>query len=339
MDEIQEIPEHLSTIKPADFNISRKKWGRGYRYINGTGPISNDNLLQNLKDIAVPATWTQVKLCHTPENYILASGFDGSGKLQYLYHEDYLDHRNMIKFDDLLYFGHTLPRIRRRVRKDLQKKEWTQEKLLALIVKILDKHHLRIGSRVYAKRNGSYGLTTLRKKHISEMDDHIEITYTGKSGQQRNIELTDSRLIKHLEEVADFPGWELFSFKKGQDTISADSKKTNAYIRQISGEDFSARNFRTWAGTVSCVAKYQQAKKIVEEDSRRTLSSVLVELVAEKLGNTPSVCKEYYIHPLVLESTLKEDFDPTPCDQQFMKNTMYRKFECRTMEILNSFKK
>lgn len=339
MGETQEIPDHLTSIKPSDFKITRRKWGRGYRYMNGSGPIDSDKLLHKLKSMAVPATWTDVKLCKSTDNYILASGFDGSGKLQYLYHEDYLDHRNSVKFDDLLNFGHALPRIRRRIRKDLKSPKWNEGKLLALIVRILDKHHLRIGSRVYAKKNGSYGLTTLRKRHLSEVDNHIEISYTGKSGQDRNVKLTDPTLIHYLEEVADFPGWELFSFKNGGDRISADSKRTNAYIRQISGEDFSARNFRTWAGTVLCVANHDKAKKIVEKDSRRKLSSVLVELVAEKLGNTPAVCKEYYIHPKVLERTLQENFDPSPCDQKFIKNTMYRKYECRTMEILNSFKK
>ncbi len=333
-----EIPSHLKEIHPDDFKISRKKWGRGYRYFNGNSQdLKNQKILNIVQDFAVPNTWTDVTLSDKPNTYILARGYDGSGKLQYLYHPDYLAYRNDQKFNELLEFGQALPRIRRRLRKDLSQDEWDENKLLALIVKILDKYHLRIGSRVYAKKNQSYGLTTLRKKHlIEEEDDTFTFEFMGKSGQNRTISLTDSSLVKLIEEVAEFPGWELFSFKTDNGKFSANAGKVNNYIRKISGGDFSARDFRTWAGTVLSVKYLPKAQKIVAKNTKRKLGSTLVELVSEKLGNTTAICKDYYIHPEVLKQAIKEDFDAEPCDERFIKKSLYRKHECRTMEILSS---
>jgi DNA topoisomerase-1 len=333
-----EIPRNLVDVDPEDFKIRRKKWGRGFRYFNGHNTaLKDESKLEMLEGFAVPNTWTEVTLSDKPHTYILARGYDGSGKLQYLYHPDYLAYRNDQKFNELLDFGMALPRIRRRLRKDLSEEEWTENKLLALIVKILDKYHLRIGSRVYAKKGQSYGLTTLRKKHLKEIDDDtFSFEFKGKSGQQRTISLTDSSLVSLIEEVAEFPGWELFSLPTENGKFSANAGKVNRYIRKISGGDFSARNFRTWAGTVLSIKYLPKAQKIVAQNNRRKLGSTLVELVSEKLGNTTAICKNYYIHPQVLQQAIKEDFDSEPCDQRFLKKTLYRKHECRAMEILTS---
>lgn len=331
-----ELPPTLSDANPDEFRISRKSQGQGYIYINGSDrKITDQDLLLVVKDIPVPDTWSDVWLSGDPDTYILARGYDGSGKLQYLYHPDYLDYRNHKKFDRLLDFGMCLPRIRRRLRKDIKDEKWDEQKLLALVVRILDKYHLRIGSRVYAKENNSFGLTTLRKKHLKEVDDNIVFNFTGKSGQERTINLSDHLLIKLLEEVAEFPGWELFSFRTNEGKFSADGTKVNDYIKDISGGDFSARDFRTWAGTVLAVKYYPKAKEIVEKNPRRKLESSLVELVSDKLGNTPAICKEYYIHPEILEAVAIDNFECEPCEEKFLKNSLYRKHECRTLEILS----
>ncbi|HAD97952.1 MAG TPA: DNA topoisomerase I [Cryomorphaceae bacterium] len=330
------IPEHLVRVQPDQLNITRKKWGRGYRYYNGGEmPLEDEGKLEVVSSIPVPATWSEVHLCPDPQSYILASGYDGSGKFQYLYHPDYLDFRNKLKFEELHHFGEALPRIRRKVRADLKAKEWTEEKLMALLVRVLDKYHLRIGSRVYAQKNQSFGLTTLRKKHLKEEDSDMYFQYQGKSGQLREVHLTDSRLVDLIHEVAEFPGWELFSFRQGNASVSASSTKVNHYIQDISQSDFTARTFRTWAGTVLAVKYYPKAKDELKANPRRDLKAILVEKVAEKLGNTPAVCRDYYIHPGVLEKVVSGNFDPNPCDQQFLKNNLYRKYECRTMEILS----
>ncbi len=330
-----EIPSHLRRVDTENFEISRQKHGKGYQYFRGEEKISEENQLNLLREIPVPDTWTEVTLASRPNSHILARGYDGSGKLQYLYHPDYTDFRNLAKFDDLIEFGKSLPRLRRRLRQDLKSPQWNRQKLLALMVKILDKYHLRIGSKKNAKARKSYGLTTLRKKHFHEEEDHVYFEYQGKSGQTRHVDLTDSYLIEMMDEIAEFPGWELFSFSNGGEKISASSGAVNDYIRQISGGDFSARDFRTWAGTVLSVKYLAEAKKEVAKNPRRKLGSILVDLVSDRLGNTSAICRDYYIHPTVLEKVIAEDFDPKPCDPKFLKNNLYRKHECRALEILS----
>lgn len=330
-----QIPAHLERCNPADFSITRKTWGRGYRFLkNADQALDDDSLLAALRTIPVPATWTEVRLCENTNAYILATGYDGSGKLQYLYHPDFIDYRNKLKFEGIAAFGLALPRMRRKLRQHLKNEAWNERKLLALVVKILDKYHLRIGSRLYAKRGESFGLTTLRKKHLNEVESHFRFEYTGKSGVHREIALTDQSLIEMVEEVADFPGWELFSIKKGNNKIKATAPKVNRYIENISGGDFTAKSFRTWAGTVLTIKYLPEAKKEIEQNPRRQLKPALVALVAARLGNTPSVCEDYYIHPKVLKVAVENGFDPEPSDETFLKNSLYRKHECRALEII-----
>ncbi len=332
-----DIPSHLVRSEPEAFPYRRQKWGRGYRFlVNGGSILEDSDKISHLKAIPVPATWSEVRICDNPNGHILAVGYDGSDKLQYLYHPDFLAHRNRLKFEDLPGFGMALPRIRRRLRKDLQVEDWNERRLLALIVKILDKHHLRIGSRVYARKNQSFGLTTLRKKHLREVDSHIKFEFTGKSDQLREIQLSDPHLVALVEELSEFSGWELFSFVVEGKRISADAQKVNRYIREITGGDYSARNFRTWAGTVLTVKYHPKALKVIEANPRKKLKATLVDLVAQRLGNTPAICEEYYIHPRILELAQESDFDSQPCDKKFIRNSLFRKHECRTLEILTN---
>lgn len=332
-----EIPAHLQQCDPAKFYITRKPWGPGYRYLKlSDQPLEDEVLLETLREIPVPNTWTEVRLCENANAYILATGYDGSGKLQYLYHPDFTSYRNKLKFEDITEFGLTLPRMRRKLRHDLKQSEWSERKLLALVVTILDKYHLRIGSRLYAKRGESFGLTTLRKKHLNEVESHFRFEYTGKSGVQREIALTDQALIEMVEEVSEFPGWEIFSIRKGNEKIKATAGKVNDYIEDISNKDFTAKSFRTWAGTVLAIKYFDEAKREIQQNPRRKFKAALVELVAARLGNTSAICEEYYIHPKVLNEVRKPGFNPNPCEKQYLKNTLYRKHECRALEILNS---
>lgn len=333
----EEIPSHLERVPPESFEVERRKSGKGFRYVfRGDGKAVRDaRTLDYLKSIPVPNTWTDVRLSLNPRACIRASGFDGSGKHQYLYHEDFLEYRNEKKFAELFDFGLALPRIRRQIHRDLHVPGWTERKLLALITRILDKYHLRIGTRVYAKKNQSFGLTTLRKKHLTESEEEIRFDYLGKAGQKRTVVLTDPELVQLLREIVEFPGWELFSIREGNHAIRADAANINAYIREIARADFTARTFRTWAGTVQAVKCYPRARAIVEANPRRELPAVLTELVAEDLGNTPAICRAYYIHPGVFKAVVSGAFDPSPCEERFLRNSQYRRYECRTMEILS----
>jgi len=333
--EEDDLPLHLERADISAFEVERRRKGKGWCYVYRDGrPVKDKRLLEQLSAIPVPATWTEVQLCLNPRAHILATGYDGSGKHQYLYHADYLEYRNERKFSELLRFGLALPRIRRQIKRDLAVSGWNERKLLALLVKILDKYHLRVGSRVYARRNQSFGLTTLRKKHLKEVDDELAFEYQGKAGQQQSVVLADPQLVALMREVAEFPGWELFSIRSGGQRLRADAAAINGYIQEISQSDFTARSFRTWAGTVLAVKHYQAARRIVAAQPRRELGAVLTELVAAELGNTPAICRAYYIHPAVLDKVLAGDFNPDPCDPAFLRKTQYRRYECRTLEIL-----
>jgi DNA topoisomerase-1 len=261
-------------------------------------------------------------------------GYDGSGKLQYLYHADYLEFRNQRKFSDLPRVGLALPRIRRRITLDLKSGEWDETRLLALLVRILDRYHLRVGSRVYATRNQTFGLTTLRRRHLKEEESELRFDYVAKGGQPMTVRLTDPELVSLVREVAEFPGWELFSIRQGSHKIVADPGKVNAYIREAAGcSELSARSFRTWAGTVLAVKLVDQARRHVARHPRRELPAVLTELVAARLGNTAAICRQYYIHPDVLTAVTAEDFDSRPRSNQH-RARCYRQHERRALEIL-----
>ncbi len=331
-----DIPEHLAEGHVNDFDIVRVKKGNTFKYYFKDDTAVPKNLQKQVQAYGVPNTWTEVCLCKNGDTHILASGYDGSDKLQYLYHPDYLEYRNSLKFLELSDFGLTLPRIRRKINQHLKSEEWNEEKLLALIVKILDKHYVRIGTRAYAKKNSSFGLTTLRKKHLNETAHGLSFEYIGKSHQNRKIELHDTELIEHIKEVVDFPGWEIFSFKKGGKSVKASSSMVNEYIRTISKSEFSAKTFRTWGGTSSAVKLHAKAQSIVAKNTRKELGATLVQLVSERLGNTPSICKQYYIHPQVLEATLQPNFNTKPKKGGTFDKNYLNKSEQRTLEILNA---
>lgn len=330
-----DIPEHLTEGCVDDFEIKRVKKDTSFSYHFKDETALAKNLQKQVQEYGVPNTWTEVALCKNGNTHILASGYDGSGKLQYLYHPDYLEYRNSLKFLELKEFGRTLPRIRRKVNQHLKSEDWNEEKLLALIVKILDKHYLRVGTRAYAKKNSSFGLTTLRKKHLNETEHGLSFEYIGKSHQNRKIELHDADLVEHIKECADFPGWEIFSIKQGGKSVKASSSMVNEYIRAISKSEFSAKTFRTWGGTSSAVKLLPKAKRIIEKNSRKELGATLVQLVSERLGNTPSICKQYYIHPEVLQKALQPEFSPEPKKSGAFAKNYLSKAEQRTLEILN----
>jgi DNA topoisomerase-1 len=291
--------------------------------------------LRQLEAVGVPATWTEVRLSLNPRSHIQAAGYDGSGKLQYLYHEKFLEYRNTVKFGELPVFGAALPRMRRRITRDLHGEGWSEDRLMALLVRILDRYHLRVGSRVYATRNSTFGLTTLRKKHLKENGTDLTFDYVAKGGKRSTVLLTDPDLVALVREVAEFPGWELFSIDAGGERITADAQRINDYIRRISGEDFTARTFRTWAGTVLCVKCIDSARREVRRNPQRQLAAALTERVAGQLGNTPAICRQYYMHPDVLEAVLRDGFDPSPGKRVFPGQALYRVHERRTMEILS----
>lgn len=290
--------------------ICRKKRGKGFYYCDAEkNKITDQETIDRIKKLAIPPMWKNVWICPKPNGYLQAVGYDAKNRKQYIYHPKWVDYRQTTKFNQLLEFGIHLPIIRAAVKKDLRKKGWPKEKVLALAIMLLDEYYLRIGNEQYQIENGTYGLTTLRRKHLMENGGILEISYRSKSGQYRNISVKNKRLIKLIKQTAELPGYEVFRYLEGGQSKKIDSHDVNEYLREITQHDFSAKNFRTWGGTLQAVTHFEEALEACQQNSKLKLDACVVKKVAEKLGNTVAVCREYYIHPRVLEVLKNQKLD------------------------------
>lgn len=279
----------------------RKKHGRGHVYYDPAGnKIEKEQLEARLKMLGIPPMWADVWICKSTKGHIQATGFDESGRKQYIYHPEWVKYRNATKYYKLAVFGKKLPAIRKRVHQALQQKEWTKEKVLALVVSVLDGSYIRIGNKAYLEANNTYGLTTLRRKHLEIGSNGVIFRYRAKSGKDREVNIENKKLARLIKECNELPGYELFSYQENGRTQTIDSGDVNEYLREIAGEGFSSKDFRTWGGTVIAVEVFEEVLQAVTENPRKNLVSTLVQQVAERLGNTPAVCREYYIHPAIL---------------------------------------
>ncbi len=282
----------------------RKRWGKSHRYVDPQGnPIQKEVLQERLKSLVIPPMWEDVWICKRENGHLQVTGFDERGRKQYLYHPLWQEYRSRSKFEKMIEFGNALPRIREQVAKDLNRKGWPREKVLALVVSILDQTHVRIGNREYLKENNTYGLTTLRRKHLTLENNEAVFTYKSKHSIEQRVSINNKKLVKLIKQTSELPGHEIFRFYEGAEAGQpVDSGDVNDYLKEISGEDFSSKNFRTWGGTVTAVERLEEAIEEVLENPKRELTPTLVKKVAERLGNTVAVCREYYIHPCVLDS-------------------------------------
>ena len=256
--------------------------------------------------MAIPPAWTDVWIALDPRGHLQAVGRDARGRKQYRYHPRWREVRDRTKYERMLSFARALPRIRRRVRRDLAKPGLPREKVLATIVRLLETTFLRIGNAEYAKENESYGLTTLRARHVRVHGPRLRFRFRGKGGRLREVELEDRRLARILRRCQEIPGQELFRYLDDEgEPRSIGSGDVNDYLREISGEDFTAKDFRTWAGTLLAATAFAAARaRAAEAASEREVIRVVRE-VAERLGNTPAVCRKCYIHPVVVDHYLR----------------------------------
>ncbi|MCC5920064.1 MAG: DNA topoisomerase IB [Cyclobacteriaceae bacterium] len=313
-DKIQEIDQDALCI-------SKAKIGRGYAYYDENGEkIVDGKILKRLKSLVIPPMWSDVQICKFADGHIQATGRDAKGRKQYIYHEIYERQRQEAKFTKMLDFGMQLKEFRKQYEEDIQIQHFSKKKVVALVSAVLDECGLRIGNRQYEKASGTYGLSTLRRKHLKVSDDYIMFKYTGKSRQNREVYIDDSELITHIKAAADYPGYELFTYKdENNRTQVVDSSDVNDYIRNLMGEEFSCKDFRTWMGCKLALAYYPEALQQKQESSRKKVMNILIRLVADELGNTPSICKSYYIHPLILEKIDKAELaaiNPFSADQK-----------------------
>lgn len=286
--------------------IQRKGAGKGFFYIGLDGkPIRDEKVLQRIKSLVIPPAWTHVWISPSPNGHIQATGRDAKGRKQYRYHERWREVRDENKYEHMIAFAQALPAIRERTSKDLSRRGLPREKVLAAVVQLLDRTLIRVGNQEYAKENDSYGLTTIRKRHVDLNGTEIQFHFRGKSGQEHEVDIRDRRLASIVKQCMDIPGHELFKYMdEDGERHDVDSSHVNDYLREITDQDFTAKDFRTWAGTVLAAQALQEFEEFDSDAAAKKNVVQAIERVAKRLGNTPAVCRKCYVHPAVLDAYL-----------------------------------
>jgi DNA topoisomerase-1 len=286
--------------------IRRRRRGAGFQYTAPDGStVSDRGELERIRALAIPPAWTEVWICCSAKGHLQATGRDARGRKQYRYHPRWREVRDQTKYHRTLAFGRALPHIRREISKHLTRTTLSRERVLAAVVRLLDETTIRVGNDEYARQNGSYGLTTIRESHVDVEGARLCFRFRGKSGKMHDIAITDARVARVVRGCQDLPGQELFAYLgEDGDVIDVDSTDVNDYIREISGDDFTAKDFRTWTGTVLAAwALHDLGVSTTKSQATKQIVSA-VDSVARKLGNTPAVCRKCYVHPDVFEAHL-----------------------------------
>ena len=288
--------------------IRRRAAGTGFVYLETEDcPVEDEAILARIKSLAIPPAWTEVWICRMSHGHLQASGRDARGRKQYRYHARWRKFRDECKFDRMLQFGAALPRMRKQVEEDLRLTRLTREKVLAVVVRLLEETFIRVGNEEYARANKSFGLTTLRGRHVKIEGAKIMFRFRGKSGKEHQITLANRKLARLVKSCQDLPGQDLFQFidEEGQPR-PIDSGDVNEYIRQIAGDDFSAKDFRTWAGTLLAAQRLDDYPSVESVAAAKAACTTSVAEVASRLGNTPAICRKCYIHPEILAAFADE---------------------------------
>lgn len=283
--------------------LKRVKRGGGFVYLRADGSrVTESAHLARIRSLAIPPAYNNVWICANPQGHLQATGRDARGRKQYRYHPRWRVHRDATKFDRMLDFGRALPRIRRRVASDLRARGLPQAKVLATIVRLLECTLVRVGNEEYARTNGSFGLTTLRDRHVALTGETVNLEFRGKSGIAQRVSVTDRAVARIIRGCRDMPGQELFQWVDAQgERHRIDSSDVNDYLREASGGAFTAKDFRTWFATLEALQLLRRRSARSEREARRHILDT-VRAVSEKLGNTPAICRKCYIHPAVLTS-------------------------------------
>ena len=293
---------HLRYVNDDEPGISRKRSGKGWSYYDASGKLIRDaGVRDRIASLVIPPAWADVWICADENGHIQATGRDDRGRKQYRYHPRWQEVRDESKFERMMQFGEALPRIRERVEQDLRRKGLPREKVLAAVVALLGSTFIRIGNSEYARNNDSYGLTTMMDEHVDVSGAKIHFEFRGKSGKEHAVDLRDRRLARVVKACQDVPGQALFQYTDADGSAHAiTSSDVNAYLREISGEPFTAKDFRTWGGTTLAVAALGVLEPFeTQVQLKQTLTQMYRE-VAGTLGNTVAVCRKYYVHPAVV---------------------------------------
>jgi DNA topoisomerase-1 len=300
----------LVYVSDRDEGISRTKKGSSFLYTYKAKPVKDEGTLQRIKKLGIPPAWTNVWICHNEAGHIQATGIDIKGRKQYRYHAQWQTLRNETKFHRLFEFGKLLPSIRLRVEEDLAQKDLNEQKVLATVVSLMERTYIRIGSDDYEKLYGSYGLTTLKDGHVKVVGSTVKFSFKGKKGIYHNITLRNPKLAKLVQHCKDIPGKELFQYYDADGVRrTIDSGMVNRYIKEASGGEFTAKDFRTWAGTLNIIrALCTLEEPQCESDCKKNILAAL-DVVSSKLGNTRTVCKKYYVHPGIIKLYEEKSLD------------------------------
>ncbi|MGZ6255939.1 MAG: DNA topoisomerase IB [Candidatus Limnocylindria bacterium] len=299
----------LRYVTDESLGIRRRRIGRAFTYLDPDGKRLTDRATQDwIRSLAIPPAWTDVWICPSRLGHIQATGRDARGRKQYRYHPRWRAQRDDAKYGQTIAFGRALPRIRRRVDRDLRRTGLPRERVLAAVVRLLEKTGMRIGNEEYARDNKSFGLTTLRGRHARVGSKRIRFRFRAKGGMAREIEISDVRLARIVSRCQDLPGQELFAYVDEEGEVrSIGSSDVNDYLREISGREFTAKDFRTWAGTVLAAQALSELEPADDPVAARRNVVQAVERVAEWLRNTPAVSRKAYVHPEVIVAYLEGD--------------------------------
>lgn len=292
----------LRYVTDDEAGLCRKRWGGGFTYLDAQGRhVRDESVRKRIEDLVIPPAWSDVWICRTANGHIQATGRDDAGRKQYIYHPRWREVRDRAKFEHLVAFAERLPRLRRRVRRQLANPVLDEAKVTAAMIRLMDLTLVRVGSRRYAKERNSYGLTTLRDKHVHVTGDEIDLSFAGKGGSEVRLDLRDETLAAVVRDCQDIPGYELFQYADpdgGRRTV--DSGDINAYLQEVMEHEVTAKDFRTWGGTVRTARALHEYGPTESDRDRHAATVSAVKSAAELLGNTPATCRGSYVHPRIL---------------------------------------
>jgi DNA topoisomerase I len=296
----------LRYVSDAQPGIRRKKSGKGFRYLNAESkPVRNKDILQRIRSLVIPPAWTDVWICADARGHLQATGRDARDRKQSRYHPQWRVVRDETKYERMLLFGTSLRKIRARLEQDLVLSGLPRNKVLAAIIRLMERTLIRVGNEEYARENKSYGLTTMPGKHVQIEGSRVVFRFRGKSGKSHTVGVEDRRLARIVRQCQDLPRYELFEYlNESGEACKVDSTDVNDYLRAISEDDFTAKDFRTWAGTVLASMVLRQFEESTSETEAKKNVVEAIKTVARRLGNTPAVCRKCYVHPVVLECYL-----------------------------------
>lgn len=289
--------------------IAREKKGDRYVYFVPSGEeLKSDKHIEFINKLRIPPAWNDLWIAPHMSYHLQATGFDSRGRKQYIYHPKWNEFRQLLKYYRLIMIGESLPKIRKVIEENIQLKDYSKEKVLSAIVKIIDKTYIRVGNEQYANENDSYGITTLRRKHVNIEGNTVAFDFIGKSGKEHQIELKDPVIAKIVNKLSSTKGYEVFKYQEDDKVIDIKSKDVNDFLKEISKEKITAKDFRTWGGTKLCFEELKTYDNNVNKKELKAALNCVIDQVSTKLGNTKSVCRSHYIHPQILNSFEKKEF-------------------------------